>query len=631
VILNDLDAGWRPARMLVAAGQNVGRNNVQGGRALAWSQGQNSTSQDMHAWLVAWNAIGGQNALTLPALRLVRQQLRELADNPDMQPVYLQLAATAQPGYPSRADMNDGWYYISAFGYDPETHVFNGAMEVDITVIDAGSSSPTSLKMLYEGAGLSTTYISTPVVLVALPFGGVGPVVSLSRTGAEGAVPLIAVPSGGVNPVPFIPSSTLANLWVGGTRCFDTAAAGGNAVPTGGAFTHASWYQIYGPDHNFSGDLVLTNGLLLLRFNQAGSIDVYVWNTQGTPGWLSLGTLQYQDNSANIGTVRSIDLERISLRSSRVTAILSTTGGNFARVSVELDAGHYEALVEFQPLTQAAALSNALQLNLATTVKVVANESAIVDIVTQAAASLAPTASTGWSVAISTTANQPLVGWLYQNAPDSGQPRASGTSTIGFGETTGPAQGTFRTYGLFAVPYITAPNLLAEAESGTLGTGWTSTADAGSSGGNAAKCASGTASTNADLWATAFVPAAGVYDLWVRLRLASLASSTSQMQIGLWNSTDSVFVASTTYAPNAAALAGGTSYIWVKVASAVTPTATKNMRVRAVATATTTTDWFIDQSALVPVRAATLGQGSFPADIWAQFIGRRRLQLVAGL
>ena len=634
--INDLDLGWRPAHLLVSAGQAVARAQVFGAQSQSYTTGQSPTAQDVRGWVEAWQTIGGQNAQSLAALRLLRQQVRELADNPDMQPVLLQPAATAQPGFSSRADQNDGWYWISAFGYDPETYNQYGAQEVDLSFIRICALLPASLKMLYEGSALGSTYSAGTAVLIALPLGATGAGTALSRVGGEGTIPLVVPPSAGPNPVPIVASATLANLWKGGVRCYDTVTAGANAVDTTGiganAFAHQTWVQIYGPDHDLTGDLVLTNGLLLFRFNQGGTIDFYAWNTSlGTAAWQQVGTIAYRDSGLLTGSVRSIDLERVSLRSSRAVVQVSTSAANFAQLAFDLDAGHLAAAIDWKLLTEANTRGLGLELVLTTAIKAVANEAAAVDVATQGTTSLAPTAAAGWALGIGTTANQLLAGLLWQNPPNSGQPLAQSTTEMGAGETTGPAQGSFRTYGVFAVPYVTAPNLLAEAESGTLGTGWSSVTTSGESGNASAKCTSGTLTGNADTWGTAFVPAAGVYDAWVRIKLTSLASATVQMQIGAWNSTDSVFFSSVTWAPTNAALVGGTAYIWVRVAAAFTPTAGKSLRFRAVTTATTTTDWFIDQSALVPVRAtATPGQGSFPADIWAQFMGRRRIRLVPG-
>jgi hypothetical protein len=297
---------------------------------------------------------------------------------------------------------------------------------------------------------------------------------------------------------------------------------------------------------------------------------------------------------------------------------------------VDLDAGGYHAPIDFKPLTQDNAVTSALDLVLQQAIKIVANDSAARDAATEPSGSLAASAVSSWSVLIGGTANQTLGGWLHRVSPAS-QPIPISTTDVGFGESAQPKQMATRSYGIWVAPFTATPaNLFAEAEGGTLGTGWTSTADANASAGNTAKCASGTASGNAALWGTAWVPPAGKYRMRVRVRLASVASGTSQMQIGLWNSTDSVFVASVTLAPNAALLTGSIVYIWIDVTGLVTPTATKNMRFRAVTTATTTTDWFFDQAALVPDQSAALGVGAFPGDIGVQFIGRRPQTLEVG-
>lgn len=628
MILNDLDPGGAHPFPAPQSGQVVGDVLIEGSRKIVWARGGEKEQHDITFWAQAWQGAGGQGASSYLALRYLLRQLEELAKNADMQPAHIQFAGTAQSGQYNVSTPHDGWYVIESLQPAYDAFVVSGLVQVKATITLVSPSLPSALRMLYEGTALSSTYSTAAINLVAFPLGATAPPTSWSRTGAEGTVPLAVISASGPNPSPFVPSATLANLWSAGVRCFDTVTAGGNAVPTGGAAANATWVQVYGLLHDLTGDLVLSNGLLLLRVNQAGTTDVWCWNTQlSTQAWQQVGVARYVDSGGNVGTVRSIDLEMVGLRRTRATVLLSTSAGNWARMSWELDAGHYAAAVDFMPLTEANTSNQGLDLNLSTAVHLVANESTAYDVATQGAGSLAPTSGAGWSVAIGTTANQLLCGIAWQNPPNSAQPRAVSTTDLGFGETTGPSQGSFRTYAIWAAPYVTSPNLLAEAESGTLGTGWSSVADAGSSGGNAAKCASGTASTNADLWATSFIPTAGVYDVWVRLRVASVASSTSQMQIGLWDATSSAFVSSTTYAPNAAGLS--TSYVWVRVAASVTPTATHNMRVRAVTTATTTTDWFIDQSALVPI--GTSGDtGNLPRDVWKQFLGRRRIRLVRG-
>ncbi len=634
--LSAIDLGGRPAHLATGGGQAVTATPVPGGRAISWSQGGAVDKLDIDFSIEAWQALGGQSANSIGALRLLEAQLEELLGNPDMQPVYLEPFQTdaSSPSYPARSDPHDGWYWFEALSWDQESYNQRGAVDARATFTKVAEPFDT-LGFRWVGGGLNSTYTSVPVPLIAYPVGATQqPATQLSRVGGEGTIPLSVLASGStVNPLYFARPGTVAALFTGGVKVYDTVTAGGNAVPSAGSgFANANWVQVYGTQHDFTGDAVVTNGLLLLRMNQGGTgaPDVYLWNTNGTAGWQQVASLQYKDSpSFNVGNIRGIDLLSVGYQAASVWLTLGTSAGNYARFRISLDAGQYGATVVPDLRTQANSVAYGLDLILTTSIKIVANEGGVADIVTQGTTNLAPTAGAGWSVAISSTANQPLVGLWWATPPNNAQPAGGSTTDIGFGETTGPAQGSLRTYGIWAVPFTGTPaNFMAEAESGTLNTGWSSTADAGSSGGNAAKCASGTAATNADLWGTAWVPPAGKYDVWVRLRVASTASSTSQMQVGLWNSTDATFVASSTYAPNTAGLS--TSYVWVRVAQAITPTATKSMRFRATTTATTTTDWFFDQAALVPVQSATLGQGDFPADIWAQVMFAKSTRLVRG-
>src|SRR5205807_2321906 len=112
---------------------------------------------------------------------------------------------------------------------------------------------------------------------------------------------------------------------------------------------------------------------------------------------------------------------------------------------------------------------------------------------------------------------------------------------------------------------------------------------------------------------TAWVPPVGSYDVWFSVKVTSAAGSASEMKLGLYNSTDSAFVASTTYKANQVT----TGYAWYKVATGVIPTATKNMRFRAETAATIGTDWFIDEAVLAPTTSTT--SYSTPQDVFAQF------------
>jgi hypothetical protein len=637
VIINDVDLGGRPAHVVTQGGQLLASATVAGSSPVVWSQGGDVEKLDVEFSIEAWQALGGQSANSLAALRLLEAQLEELRSNPEMQPVYLQPYQTAQPSpvYPVRSDSHDGWYWLDALAYDPETYNQRGAVEARATFTRTAPPL-TPLGVRWAGGALTSTYTSTPLPLISYPVGSTQvPATALSRAGGEGTIPVSVLASGSsMNPARFAKPGTVAGLFTGGVKVYDTITAGSNAVPAAGAgFANSNWVLVYGTKHGLSGDLVITNGLLLLRFNQGGNgtPDLYLWNTQGTAGWNFVAQLSWKDNSGNPGAIRGFDLVRVGPYDARADITLGTSAGNYASFAVRLSAGHYAASVAYTPLTQNSSTAYALDLAFQTAVKAVVNSTQAYDVATQGGpTNVGLAADAGWAVGIGSTANEPLVGLLWQNPPNAGQPGAGSTTDVGFGETTSPNQNVTKQYGIVAAPFSTTPaSLMAEAESGTLGTGWTSIADAGSSGGNAAKCASGTASGNRDIWGTSWIPPAGVYDTWVRMRVASVASSTSQMQIGLWDDDggggSGAYVASTTYAPNAAGLS--TSYVWVRICTDVTPTATHHMRFRAVTTATTTTDWFIDQAVLVPKRSATLGQGDFPADIWAQwaFVAERRL------
>jgi hypothetical protein len=149
------------------------------------------------------------------------------------------------------------------------------------------------------------------------------------------------------------------------------------------------------------------------------------------------------------------------------------------------------------------------------------------------------------------------------------------TAAINTGDTASLAVNAQRPYGFFAFPYglsgfYTTVQLQGEMESGTLGTGWTSQANGSASGGNEAKCASGTASGNADTFTAAWggqLPTAGVYDLFFRVKVTSIASTTQQMQLGLWDSVGITYIGNSTsiYAPSQLS----TAYGWVKANSRI--------------------------------------------------------------
>jgi hypothetical protein len=622
---NDLDFGPSHSWLKTRIGQVTGGALVSGFRTLTWAGGATAEEQSVDIYVNAWQGLGGNAANTRGSLLYLLRQLEELAGNSDLQPIYIAWTTTAAPGAYSAADLHDGWYVVTLVEppYGHQT-VTGGVVTVPASVTLVASGAPSSLSAWYAGGALATTYVglnSTPFPLVGFPIGSSGqPPTTLSRTGAEGAIPLSYNPA--ANPVPFVRPNTIAGLWTGGVRVLDTINTSSNPVPTSGGFLHANWVQVYGTQHAFQGDVVVTNGLVLLLF-QAGVGNVclfYVWNTSlGTPAWQLISPLWYKDNSFNISTLREINLERVGWEEARVRVVAGTSAGHWAQLRLKLQRGSYVTSVEFMPRTQTVNTPFALALgNLQSAAKIDYSDTGIVDAATSPTVPVAVSTAFGFGASISQVANWPLVGWTFQNPPSTSQGISGSTSELATGDGN-VVQGSFTLYGFFALPWTTAPNLQAEAEGGTLGTGWSSVADATASAGNAAKAASGTASTNADLFGTSWVPAAGMYDVWFRVRVTSAAGSSGEMTLGLWDATSSAFVGggSTTFAANAAS----TSYVWLKAngTSPLTPTAGHNMRFRAVTAGTLGTDWFIDEAVLAPIRSTSPGADSFPGDAWLQW------------
>src|SRR5438105_1458861 len=98
---------------------------------------------------------------------------------------------------------------------------------------------PTPRRMgIWVGGGLQpSSFVPSYAAVVGFPIGatpqenaasGNGPV-AFSRAGAEGTIPIIFNPLS--NPTPFTPPGTLANLFKGGCRIFDTLNTSSNPVP----------------------------------------------------------------------------------------------------------------------------------------------------------------------------------------------------------------------------------------------------------------------------------------------------------------------------------------------------------------------------------------------------------------
>jgi hypothetical protein len=133
----------------------------------------------------------------------------------------------------------------------------------------------------------------------------------------------------------------------------------------------------------------------------------------------------------------------------------------------------------------------------------------------------------------------------------------------------------------------------AGASSFTLGPNWSVVVDAGTASGRAARVGPGTIGPGA--FSRPFLPGAGPYDLWYRVRVANNLSTSAQMLLTLVDVDSNRYVASATFRPDQLA----NSYSWIRVAQNFTPTRGHQMRFQANITAKLTTDWYLDEAVMV--------------------------------
>lgn len=413
------------------------------------------------------------------------------------------------------------------------------------------------------------------------------------------------------------------------TAYFDAYTMAVGTLAAGPA-VNPNWVEIRDTEHDFTGDCVLTNGLVMLVFRLGLSIaDVYFWNEAA---WRLWANINYADTAISTGTLRAIVLQKISLEECALEVTTGSVLGRLANVTFRLKRGHHLAFVALRPLTESAVgQSYSLFLNIlagASAPKLLYSSGKPSD-VSLAEASPSVPADYGYGAVLIETAgslsvSQPVIGgFLYQNKPGAEQPKNNGNAVVGLGDTIALPISAERQYGLFVARYPYAAYLAAEAETGTLGAGWTSQAGAGgNSNALEAKCASGTTvgnvvnGANSCLFGTAWSPPAGTYDVWVRLKVTSAAGAVAEMQIGLRNTVTGAFVAgsSTTLRANQAAV----GYTWVRVATGLVLPAANTIHFAAVPAATLGTDWFIDEAMLAVLTLSSDHRG--PQELWQQFL-----------
>lgn len=626
-IINDIDCGvyapWNaPAQTWVgpAWGQVSKAVAVEGAQEIVYPSGGKAATRTETIWLIPTGAIGGSIAGSQNAVIYLLRQLMELSANRALQPCFIQWRSGGGIIVP---DTEDGWYIITDIKPDME-FIWTGIIPVVITAIYIGPYAPNRIGMGWAGGAFADNFSGGVANLIALPFGSTSLETGLAfnRVGAEGNIPCVINPV--ANPTPLVPPAVIANLFKGGVRCYDTVNTGSNPIPST-TFLNPNWIEVKGVNHKFLGDCVITNGLAMIVLKAGNACSLYVWTIAiATPAWIHWGDIGYIDSAGNVGgNIQAYSLMQVGLEKCSATGVFNT-GAGLAVYTFQLKRGHYEIQVSYKSLTDAgSANAGPIIINLIVNgPKIAFNSTSVSDNVNPPAeVAPGPASDYGYGAGFINDVLYPFIfGILYQNQPTQKQPNTYGATNkdISTGDS-GVGIGSERLYAIFAVPYgvlgtYTPVNLQSEAESGTLAGGWAAQANAAASGGNEIRIPTASVAGGIAIWGTAFLPALGTYDVWMRIKVTATGASSLEMTAGLWDNTAGAYYAGGSVTLNRNAMSTG--YIWVKVGS-VTITGTNQVRFRAITALTLTTDWFIDEAVLLP--KTITGDKTGPQDLWSQF------------
>lgn len=556
------------------------------------------------------------------ANELVAHQLEELARNREQQPVDIVWSSL-------RSLPQDGWFWLEAFTPDYTT-TMGGAISFTATLnAQAPQSAPPQLWWA-GGQRVGTSFSATPMNLVSAPPGSQG-IFPLTRASADGNLPTY-VAAAPANPLPVQWSATPSDRFRGRVRVYDAGGPVSQAqyqVPTDGRFTNPNWTEARSAkDRYYLGDMVVTNGLLLVVYPASGSVSTfYLWNTQlATAAWQQIGSVAYNDTGGAPGTLRALQALRVGTEEFQGRAT-SVTVANAADVLHKLQRGRYDLALALKGRTQAAAAATALQLLTAFNGQgFVYNSVAGYDQLQNVASSFTSSQRASdypFAALVFPNASYPFICGVLYNQQPTRMPDIPAAGGLNFGDTVNPsATGLSADFGVFAVPFAAPQNLQAFMSAGTLSGGFTSATDSGSLGAHAAKLPSGTAAGAIAMAPLVTLPA-GSYLVFVRLRVTSAASGATQLRIGLYDGT-SGWVAGqyADFAPSAFA----TSYAWYRAfATPATINAAHQQRLRVEGvTNAAATDFWVDEMWVVPMGIAADLSG--PADIAQQFLFDRTVR-----
>lgn len=610
--LNDISLGQHNPIRSPSSGLVIGDAVIEGLGPVSFGRGGGPTDMSIKIWVKSDAVIAGFAIGSQAGNEALARWCEEMSRNVDLQSMLVRWSS-------ARALPQDGWWLLTACQPDYQ-FTSGGAIPIQMTFRQrAQLGAP--LSTFWSGGNLTTVYTATPVNLVGLPQTATD-AGTFVRTGAEGSYPVVLNPPG-PGPVNFLPGATLDDLFKAACSCYDvTGGLGANPVPVAGLAVNANWLEARGTDHYFTGDVVLTNGILLLTVTVGGAVQLWCWNTV-SGNWTLGGSIQTFDNTGIQGVPQSARLTRVSDEEVGVE-VLYVGSVSTALISFRLQRAQKLARVGFSPRSYANTTAGSIRFAPAVGgAMVVYNETVTYDQILGSGV-LAPTAVYPYAAAFLASASwQMIVSLLYQARIASEKPTqqpsvaASGFG-IQLGDTTGPAQYQTRFYGIGLTGFATAV-LRGEAELAILAN-MTNVVDAAASNGRTAQAASGLAVTaTSDQINTDTILPAGTYRVVIRARVTSAASALTQMTFAVHNTDLGGAVLSANLAANAFAV----GYTLVTLG---TFTANGTQRYHTYAQfayggTALATDWFIDEILILPITLTGFKDG--PQELAQQFLFER--------
>lgn len=367
-------------------------------------------------------------AATDAAAKTLRRQLHELARNPYIDFIWVE--------FDLDGNEHDGWYLLNDVSTDPLPAVF-GDYPVQFTITRLGNPGSHFLGTYWTRADLTNDWGLTGKVYITLP-NGVGRESGWAgRDGDNCTNAVIAFPA---LPV-FSYSQPLADFYAGRCRVQDTM--------TTGETDEDNWQDVYGPEHQFQGDIVIGNDLIRFTWSATTNRTTLEVYSAAAEGWLQAASDFEIYAFSNLleatypPLLTRFDWDRVEWQMSYLGRFDTSITATFS-----LSRGTYFVSTEFEPGALGMSQSSGLVTPAGVAITSVQNS------VGSAAPTVGLPVDPGLNYAAAILDNGTCCGFLYTKK-GSGQPIAGTTSRIN------QSVFTFQPYrgAIFAVEYPLLPGL----------------------------------------------------------------------------------------------------------------------------------------------------------------------------